>query len=463
MIHQYRLNGYSIILDVHSGAVHAVDDVVFDLVHLLQDAPSGEIPGEVLYSLKQKYSSEEIEEAFAEVQQLYHTGMLWSADDYQQFSDKMGDSPVKAMCLHVAHDCNLRCKYCFASTGDFGSKRSLLPIETAKKAIDFLLAHSGERTNLEVDFFGGEPLMNFDVVKQVVGYARSKEKQYHKNFRFTITTNGVLLNDEIIAYLNKEMYNVVLSLDGRPHINDALRPTVNHKGSYEVIVPNYQKLVQQRNKQQQGGNWQYYVRGTFTKHNLDFSADVFHLHELGFDQISIEPVVSEQDQVYAITEAELPRVFAEYEKLSAALIEHHRQGKGFNFFHFMIDLEQGSCAIKRLRGCGSGNEYVAVTPEGDIYPCHQFVGMESWKMGNVHDGQLDVQRKQQFADTTVYAKQECRTCWAKFYCSGGCHANNVQYAGSLIKPHQVSCALQKKRVECALMIKAALYDPADQE
>ena len=464
MIHQYSLNGYQIVLDVHSGAIHIVDQVVYDLLRLLSDE-KGELkvemtpvcPEEIKAQLLQSYSEEEIKDAYDEVLELYQGEVLYSKDDYEQYANMMVASPIKAMCLHIAHDCNLRCKYCFASTGDFGGGRKLLSAETGKKAIDFLLKYSKGRKNLELDFFGGEPLMNFDVVKEVVNYARSKEKEYNKNFRFTITTNGVLLDDDKIDFINKEMSNVVLSIDGRKEINDQLRPAVNGKGSYDVIVPKYQKLVANRGKNP-GDYDQYYVRGTFTKHNLDFSKDVFHLNELGFDQISVEPVVSPEYAEYAITEKELPRIFEEYETLAKQLIQRKKEGTGFNFFHFMIDLDQGPCAIKRLRGCGCGNEYVAVTPDGDVYPCHQFVGMEDWKMGSVEDLSVDFKKKDYFAKANVYAKEDCKTCWAKFYCSGGCNANNLQYAGDVLKSHKISCELEKKRLECAIMIKAALAD-----
>lgn len=324
--------------------------------------------------------------------------------------------------------------------------------ETGKKAIDYLLKYSGDRHNLEMDFFGGEPLMAFDVVKEVVDYARSKEKEYNKNFRFTITTNGMLLTDDKIDYINKEMYNVVLSLDGRKEVNDRMRFCVNGSGSYDIILPKFQKMAKER------GDGQYYIRGTFTKYNKDFSNDVLHFYEKGFEQISIERVVTDPKLPYALTEEDLPEVYAEYEKLAKIIIEKRKNGEFFNFFHFMIDLDQGPCAIKRLRGCGCGNEYVSVTPEGDVYPCHQFVGKPEWIMGSVNDLSLNTEIKDSFAKTTVYTKPECRTCWAKFYCSGGCNANNLEYAGSIKKPYKVACDLEKKRLECAIMIKAALAD-----
>ncbi len=455
MIHKYKLNGFNIVLDVHSGAVHIVDDVVYDMLDYLDLPVTSEQEYKIAKQLRDKYTINQIKEAYDEINELIDADVLFSKDDYEQYANMMVASPIKAMCLHVAHDCNLRCKYCFASTGDFGGGRSLLDVETGKKAIDFLLKYSAGRKNLELDFFGGEPLMNFDVVKQVVEYARSKEKQYNKVFRFTITTNGVLLNDEIIDYINKEMSNVVLSIDGRKEIHDKIRPTVNNKGSYDIIVPKYKELVDKRLSE--GNKYdQYYVRGTFTKYNLDFSKDVMHLNEIGFDQISVEPVVSDTDKDYALTDKDLPEIFAEYEKLAKELIDRKKSGNGFNFFHFMLDLDQGPCAIKRLRGCGCGNEYVAVTPDGDVYPCHQFVGQEEWKMGSVHDLSVDFKKKDYFAKANIYTKEECKSCWAKFYCSGGCNANNLTYEGDVLKPHKISCELEKKRLECAIMIKAAL-------
>lgn len=457
MIHQYRLDGYNIVLDVNSGGIHITDEVTYDLIAQLAPPLSRELPVEIKNRLTtpspSSYSGEELEESYKEILSLYDSGVLFSQDDYHKFADMMVSAPVKAMCLHVAHDCNLRCKYCFASTGDFGKGRKLLDEATGKMAIDFLLEHSNGRKNLELDFFGGEPLMNMEVVKSVVEYARSKEKEYNKNFRFTITTNGVLLNDENILFINKEMSNVVLSIDGRPEVNDNMRPAINGKGSYEVILPKYQKLVAERLK---GEKDQYYVRGTFTKHNLDFSNDVISLVNAGFDQISVEPVVADEKQPYALSEQDLPRIYEEYEKLARYTIEKKKSGQGFNFFHFMLDLDQGPCAIKRLRGCGCGNEYVAVTPDGDIYPCHQFVGMEEWKMGSLYDNSFNTVMKDEFARANVYNKKACVDCWAKFYCSGGCNANSLQYAGGFLNCHLLSCDLEKKRLECAIMIKAAL-------
>lgn len=450
MIHQYQLNGYNIILDVNSGAVHVVDELVYRLAANLQPPLTDRCPQKALNALND-YDETDVREAYEELLTLYKEGQLFAEDDYEKFSSILSQSPVKAMCLHIAHDCNLRCKYCFADTGEYMGHRELMTVETGKAAIDYLLHYSKGRRNLEVDFFGGEPLMNFDTVKEIVKYARSKESEYDKVFRFTTTTNGLLLDDDKIDFINKEMSNVVLSIDGRKDVNDRVRARVDGRGCYDDIVPKFKKLVERRT----GRYDQYYVRGTFTKYNLDFAEDVLHLNELGFDQISVEPVVADPKAPYALTEEELPQVFAEYERLANLMIERRATAGDFNFFHFMIDLEQGPCAIKRLRGCGCGNEYVAVTPSGDVYPCHQFVGYENWKMGNVFDLSLDAELKKQFSEATVYGKDECRNCWAKFYCSGGCNANSMIYRGDIRKPHRLSCDLEKKRVECAVMLKAA--------
>lgn len=452
MIHKYKLNGYNICMDVHSGAVHVLDDIAYDVLDYCDENMTEQVPDRMLKDLSAVYDTEELKETYAALYELYQAGQLFSRDDYEQFADLMTKAPIKSMCINISHDCNLRCEYCFAAKGDFGQGRCLMPLETAKKAIDFIIANSGTRHNLEVDFFGGEPLMNFDVVKQTVEYARSIEKQHNKNFRFTITTNGLLLDDEKIEFINREMNNVVMSLDGRKEVNDKLRVTPNGKGSYDTIVPKFQKLVASR------GDKDYYIRGTFTTFSKDFTADVLHMKELGFEQLSIEPVVSDPKLDYSIKEADLPRVFQEYERLAKTLVEMRKRGEFFNFFHFMIDLDQGPCAIKRLRGCGCGNEYVAVTPQGDIYPCHQFVGEEAYKMGNLNDGTFNQDMKLRFARANVYSKENCKNCWAKFYCSGGCNANNYQYEGDILKSHKVGCELEKKRLECAIMIKAALAD-----
>ena len=451
MIHKYEQNGQYIVLDVCSGGVHVVDELTYKLLDYVAPPFADVCPDEIIAKMD-GFDKEDVKECYAELKELYDAKMLFTEDDYEQYAAMAMKAPIKAMCLHVSHDCNLRCKYCFAQTGDFGGDRMLMKPETGKRAMDFLIKHSANRENLEVDFFGGEPLMAWDTVVETVKYARSIEKQHGKNFRFTITTNGMLLDDEKIDYINKEMSNCVLSLDGRKEVNDNIRPTPNGKGSYDIIVPKYQKLVAER------GDKEYYVRGTFTKYNLDFTDDVMHLNELGFDQISVEPVVTDPELPYALTESDLPAIAEEYEKLSKILIERKKNGTSFNFFHFMIDLDQGPCAIKRLRGCSCGNEYVAVTPEGDIYPCHQFVGMDEWKMGSVLDDSIDYKMKKMFSKANIYSKEECADCWAKFYCSGGCNANNMQYNNTIFKPHKLSCALEQKRLECAIMIKAALAD-----
>jgi len=447
MIHRYKQNGINIVLDVNSGGVHVVDGLTFDMLSLFdgQNVPS---PEEIIVQF-----GNEGEECYREILDLIESGSLFSRDEYEQYATATASSPIKAMCLHVAHDCNLRCEYCFAAKGNFGGEAKLMPLETGKKAIDFLIKNSGKRRNLELDFFGGEPLMNFEMVKETVAYARALEKEHNKNFRFTITTNGLLLTDDKIEFINKEMSNVVLSIDGRKEINDRLRVKAGGQGSYDEIVPKYLKLVENR-------VGDYYVRGTFTKFNKDFGNDVFHMNDIGFEQISIEPVVSDSRLSYALTEEDLPDIFAEYEALAKRLIDHRKIDghKPLNFFHFMIDLDNGPCAIKRLKGCGCGNEYVAVTPEGDIYPCHQFVGMEEWKMGTLDTGVVNPDMRTKFVNAHIYSKEECKNCWARFFCSGGCNANNYQYEGDILKPHTLSCELEKKRLECAIMMQAAFCE-----
>lgn len=461
MIHKYKLGGYNIVLDVNSGGVHVVDDLTYDVLGCMEKHMEEEgatfpdiCPVQVEDRLASCYPAKDIRECYGELRALVRDGILFSPDDYEQFADRMIESPVKAMCLHVSHDCNMRCEYCFASTGDFGQGRKLMDYETGRRAIDFLLEKSKGREHLELDFFGGEPMLNFELVKRIVAYARSKEAEFGKRFRFTITTNGLSLSDDAIDFINREMSNVVLSIDGRKEVNDRIRCKVDGSGTYDRIVENFKRLVSKR------GDKEYYVRGTFTRYNLDFAEDVMHLYRAGFDQVSVEPVVSDPKYPYAITEGDLPKVFAEYERLAGQLLELRRKGEFVNFFHFMLDLDQGPCAIKRLRGCGCGNEYVAITPDGDIYPCHQFVGMEDWKMGSLYDGSFDLDRKRFFSKANVYSKSNCRTCWARFYCSGGCNANNVQYAGDVLNSHRFSCELEKKRLECAIMMKAALAEDA---
>lgn len=447
MIHKFELGGFYIVLDVNSGSVHSVDKLTFDLLDFAEPPFDDANRKLCLESLFESYDKADINEAYDELAELYREQILFSVDDYEKFAKYSVVSPIKAMCLHISHDCNLRCKYCFASTGDFGEGRKLMDFETGKAAIDFLLENSADRKNLELDFFGGEPLMNFGVVKDIVKYARQKEKEYGKRFRFTITTNGMLLDDDKIDFINEEMSNVVLSVDGRKEVNDRMRVRVDGTGSYDKIMDGYKRLVSKRPKDK---DW--YVRGTYTKYNLDFTDDVLHLYNEGFDQISVEPVMADPQCDYAITDSDVDRICAEYDRLCEELEKIREREEFVNFFHFMLDLDQGPCAIKRLRGCGSGNEYVAITPDGDIYPCHQFVGIKDYKMGNLHDGTFDMDIKKRFASAHVYAKEDCKKCWAKFYCSGGCNANNFIYEGDILKAHKLSCKLQQKRLECAIML-----------
>ncbi len=447
MIHKFKAENINIVLDVNSGAVHITDNVTFDLLDFAEPPFEDKCPLMLKEKMPDTYTDKEIDEAYEEIKELYSQKVLFSEDNYGNYADTAVDAPIKSICLHIAHDCNLRCKYCFASTGDFGTGRKLMPFEVGKAAIDFLLKNSTGRPNLEVDFFGGEPLMNFEVVKQIVEYARSKEKEYEKHFSFTITTNGMLLDDDSIDYINKEMSNVVLSIDGRKDVNDRMRIRVDGSGSYDRILERYKKLVEKR------GDGEYYVRGTYTKYNLDFSNDVMSLYEAGFDQISVEPVIEKPEVDYALTEDDLDAIYAEYDNLVKKISDIKSKGEFINFFHFMIDLDQGPCVIKRLRGCGSGNEYVAVTPDGDIYPCHQFVGHDEYKMGNLEDGTFNTEIKKQFAGAHVYSKPACRDCWAKFYCSGGCNANNYIYNGDILKAYELSCKIQRKRIECAILMK----------
>ena len=448
-VHPFTALGQYLAADINSGAVHVLDKLTYDLLSSLGEGPIGEgrVPQELVDRLSQ-YDPAELEEGWQELRVLQNAGLLFTTDDYLDPESAMAlpkAAVVKALCLHVSHDCNLRCKYCFASTGDFGTgQRMTMDFETAKAAIDWVVAKSGKRRNIEIDFFGGEPLMAMDTVKRTVEYARSLEEKHDKVFRFTITTNGILLDDGTIDYINREMSNVVLSLDGRGEVNDRMRPTVNGKGSYEVIVPKFQKLVAGR------GTKDYYVRGTFTRDNLDFAQDVLHMGDLGFRHISVEPCSGPIDDPFAIREEDLSRVEEEYEKLAQLLTDR----KDINFFHFNVDLAQGPCVIKRLRGCGAGCEYVAVTPDGDIYPCHQFVGKEEFRMGSVHDGSFDMEISGQFAQQNIYTRPACRKCWARFYCSGGCSAANLLVNGDITRSNEVACAMERKRLECAIALNA---------
>ncbi|MCM1386875.1 MAG: thioether cross-link-forming SCIFF peptide maturase [Bacillus sp. (in: Bacteria)] len=465
MIHQYKNNGYNIVLDVNSGSVHVVDDIVYDMIPVVEKLLEEQITGQedMLSHIMQMYekkeifaeremSKETIQEAVDEILELKEADMLFTEDIYENYIADFTnrETVVKALCLHIAHDCNLACKYCFAEEGEYHGRRALMSFEVGKKALDFLVASSGNRVNLEVDFFGGEPLLNWDVVKRLVEYGRSIEAARHKKFRFTLTTNGILLNDEILEFVNREMGNIVLSIDGRKEVNDRMRPHRGGQGSYDEIVPKFQKTADSRNQMN------YYVRGTFTRYNKDFAKDVAHLADLGFKQISVEPVVAGENEDYALREEDIPALLEEYDKLALEYIKRRKEGKAFQFFHFMIDLEGGPCVAKRLSGCGSGTEYLAVTPWGDFYPCHQFVGNEKFLMGNVDEGITRTDIRDTFHNCNVYTKEKCKNCFAKFYCSGGCAANSYQFHGNIHDVYDLGCQLQRKRIECAIMIKAAL-------
>lgn len=448
MLHTFECLGQYILLDVESGAVHVVDELVHEVAKLYQENLSRE---EIANRLPQ-FDAAEVAEAVDELDQLREAGLLCSTTDPVELSQAAARNKnvVKSMCLHIAHDCNLRCRYCFASTGDFHGDRLLMPLEVAKKAIDFLMENSGSRKHLEVDFFGGEPLMNFEVVRKTVEYGREQEKKYGKVIRFTITTNGVLLNDEIMDFLNKEMSNVVLSIDGRREIHNNMRKTVNGKPSFDIVAANSLKIANARKQNN------YYVRGTFTAFNLDFAKDVKFLSDYGFKQLSMEPAVCAPQEEYALREEHMPAIEAEYERLARLYLERRGTDREFNFFHFMLDLTGGPCLPKRISGCGAGNEYVAITPTGDIYPCHQFVGMEECRMGSVMDGSFDKEKQAAYKRCTVVTKPECSACWAKYYCSGGCAANAYIYNGDIYKPYRMGCLTERKRLECALAIMAII-------
>lgn len=453
MIHRYSLNGYNIVLDVFSGSVHVVDDLAYDIIGIYENANKDRI----LSAMLEKYASDssiteaEINDCIDDIEQLKTDGKLFTDDQYADlaFDFKARNTVVKALCLHVAHTCNLNCEYCFASQGKYHGDRALMSFEVAKQAIDFLIENSGSRKNLEVDFFGGEPLMNFEVVKEITAYCRSIEKEKGKNFRFTLTTNGVLLDDEVIDFANRECHNVVLSLDGRKEVHDRLRKTVNGKGSYDVIVPKFQHFVEKR------GNKGYYIRGTFTHNNTDFTNDIFHMADLGFTELSMEPVVCPPGDPYALTYDDLPVLFEQYEILAKDMLRREKEGKPITFYHYMLDLNSGPCIYKRISGCGSGTEYMAVTPWGDLYPCHQFVGNPDYLLGNVFDGVTNPDVQNEFKLCNAYARPDCKECWAKLYCSGGCAANAYHATGSVTGTYQYGCELFKKRIECAIMMKVA--------
>ena len=456
MVHQYKQNGYNIILDTCSGSVHTVDDVAYDIIEKYPTHSTEEIVAFILekYSDIPEVTREEVLECIDDIESLKESGKLFTEDSYEElaYNYKNNSNVVKALCLHVAHTCNLNCSYCFASQGKYQGDRALMSFEVGKQAFDFLIANSGTRRNLEVDFFGGEPLMNWDVVKQLVAYAREIEKKHNKNFRFTLTTNGVLIDDDVIEFANREMSNVVLSLDGRRDVHDHFRRDYAGNGSYDKIVPKFQKLVKAR------GGKGYYVRGTFTHNNTDFTNDIFHMANLGFTELSMEPVVCPPDDPYALTEEDLPVLFEQYEILAKEMIKRKKEGRPFTFYHYMLDLKHGPCIYKRITGCGSGTEYMAVTPWGELFPCHQFVGDPKYSLGNIWDGVTNREIQDGFRSCNAYAREECKDCWARLYCSGGCAANAYHATGSINGIYKYGCELFKKRIECAVMMQVAEAD-----
>ncbi|NLT13781.1 MAG: thioether cross-link-forming SCIFF peptide maturase [Clostridiales bacterium] len=452
MIHQYKLNGYNIVIDAHSGSIHAVDGLVYDIMSLYEDMSAHEIVEAMLkkYAGDPQITEGEIREALGDIEELKKAGKLFAADRFRSIKDmKNTNTGIKALCLHVSHACNLSCDYCFAGEGRYHGETALMTLEVGKKAIDFLIEHSGKRRNLEVDFFGGEPLLNWDVVKQIVAYAREIEKNKGKNFRFTLTTNGVLIDDDVIDFANREMHNVVLSLDGRREVHDRSRRFLDGRGSYQVILPKFKALVEKR------GGKGYYIRGTYTHRNIDFTNDILHMAELGFTELSMEPVVSKEGDPYALTAGDLPELLRQYEKLAGEMLKRKKEGRGFTFYHFMLDLSGGPCIYKRVAGCGSGTEYLAVTPSGDLYPCHQFVGDPAYIMGNLWDGVTNTEKRDVFSGCNVYSRPECRDCWARLYCAGGCAANAYHATGDIAGVYEYGCELFKKRIECAVMMKVA--------
>jgi len=454
MVHQYKLGGYNIVLDICSGGVHVVDEVAYDVIELFKKKSRAE----VIAAMKEKYGGREdisdadIEECYAQVAELADSGQLFTEDSFEPMAGKLKEKTsgvVKALCLHIAHTCNLNCSYCFASQGKYHGERAVMSFEVGKRALDFLVENSGTRRNLEVDFFGGEPLLNFEVVKELVAYARSIEGKYNKNFRFTLTTNGMLIDDDVIDFANRECANVVLSLDGRKEIHDRFRVDYAGNGSFDKIVPRFKRLVDAR------GGKAYYMRGTFTHANPDFLEDIKVMLDLGFNELSMEPVVCQPGDPAELTDADCEIVKEQYEKLAELMLERSREGRPFTFYHYMIDLKGGPCIYKRISGCGSGTEYMAVTPWGDLYPCHQFVGDEKYLLGNIYEGVKNTAAQCEFAECNVYAREECRDCWARLYCSGGCAANAYHSTGSVKGVYKKGCDLFKKRMECAIMLAIA--------
>lgn len=453
MVHLYKNNGYNIVIDANSGSVHSVDEVAYDIIGMYEEKNGDEIKKIILekYKSLEDVTPQEIENVFSDIEELKAQGKLFSPDNYKPLASELKErsTVIKALCLHIAHECNLACKYCFAGDGEYHGQRSLMSLEVGKKAIDFLIENSGTRKNLEVDFFGGEPLMNFEVVKEIVKYARSKEQEFNKNFRFTLTTNGVLLDEDVMDFANKECYNMVLSLDGRKQTNDRLRVARNGKGSYDTIVPKFKKAVEMR------GGKNYYIRGTYTHYNTDFCDDILHMADLGFKELAMEPVVAPPEADYALKPEDLPILMKQYDKLALEMLKRKKAGKGFTFFHYMIDLTAGPCVYKRISGCGVGTEYMAVTPWGDLYPCHQFVGKDEFKLGDVYQGVTNTEVRTKFKLCNMYTRPQCDDCFARMFCSGGCTANAFNATGDLNGYYELGCKLHRKRIECAIMMQVA--------
>jgi len=449
MIHQYKLNGYNIVLDVFSGSIHIVDDVAYNIISLYKELSENEITEKI--SKKYNIAENEVTECIEDIRELEKSGKLFSEDKFETIAKnyRRSNYTIKALCLHVAHVCNLNCSYCFASQGKYCGERALMSFETGKRAIDFLIENSTGHTNLDIDFFGGEPLMNWDVVKRLVSYGREVEKIHNKNIRFTLTTNGMLLDDEVTEFCNREMHNVVLSLDGRKEVHDRFRKDYSGNGSYDAILPKFLDFVKKREDKS------YYVRGTYTHHNTDFFNDIIHMADLGFKELSMEPVVCSPEDICALTEADLPVLFDQYEKLAVEMLKRKKNGNGFTFYHYMIDLTGGPCIYKRVAGCGSGTEYLAVTPWGELFPCHQFVGDEKYSMGDIYKGVTNTALRDKFASCNAYTRPDCENCWAKLYCAGGCAANAYHATGDISGVYKYGCELFKKRIECAIMLKLA--------
>lgn len=450
LIHKFVQDNEYYVIDVNSGSVHMVDELVYDLL----DENKLQKEEELIEAFKGKYEEEEIREALQDIKELISEGMLYSLDLYENIA--MNDSSpsyIKALCLNIIHDCNLKCKYCFAEEGEYKGKRKMMSVEVGKKAIDFVIKKSGPRRNIEVDLFGGEPIMAFENIREIVDYAREQEKLFNKNIRFTMTTNATLLNDEIMEYIDKNMGNIVLSIDGRKDVNDSVRIRYDGSGTYDSIMPKIKKMVDKRDKSKQ-----YYVRGTFTRNNIDFFEDVMALANENFDEISVEPVVLTDDHELSLREEDLSTIFLQYDKLYSEMLKRHREGNAFKFYHFNIDLQGGPCVYKRISGCGAGHEYVAITPDGEIYPCHQFVGNKDFLLGNIYDETVDEKLSKEFRSAHIYNKPLCKECWARFYCSGGCQANNFNFNGDIHIPYEIGCKMQKKRIECAIALKSKIME-----